>query len=72
MTPNGSGTYSISLTDNNGILSQYTFTNTSQLTFSRSGNTLTITANGPIPETVVSAYKTVPSLEDQVFYVWEQ
>ena len=72
MTPNGTGTYSISLTDNNSILSQYTFTNTSQLTFSRSGNTLTITANGPIPETVVSAYKTVPSLDDQVFYVWEK
>ena len=72
MTPNGSGTYSISLTDTNGILSQYTFTNTSQLTFTRSGNTLTITANGPIPETVVSAYKTVPSLDDQVFYVWEK
>ena len=72
MIPNGSGTYSISLTDNNGILSQYTFTNTSQLTFSRSGNTLTITANGPIPETVVTAYKTVPSLDDQVFYVWEK
>ena len=72
MIPNGSGTYSISLTDNNGILSQYTFTNTSQLTFSRSGNTLTITSNGPIPETVVTAYKTVPSLDDQVFYVWEK
>lgn len=72
MTSNGSGTYSISLTDNNGILSQYSFTNTSQLTFSRSGNTLTITANGPIPETVVMAYKTVPSLDDQVFYVWEK
>ena len=54
------------------ILSQYTFTNTSQLTFSRSGNTLTITVNGPIPETVVTAYKTVPSLDDQVFYVWEK
>ena len=67
----GNGKYSITLTDTNNILSQYTFTNTSDLTFSVSGNKLTITANGPISDTLVAPTKQVPNLDNQVFYVWE-
>ena len=47
-------------------------TNTSQLTFSVSGNKLTITANGPISSTTVTGGKSVPSLDQQVFFVWEK
>lgn len=72
LTPDGNGKYSITLTDTNNILSQFTFTNTSQLTFSVSGNKLTITANGPISSTTVTASKSVPSLDQQVFFVWEK
>ena len=67
----GNGKYSITLTDTNNILSQYTFTNTSDLTFSVSGNKLTVTANGPISDTLVTPTKQVPNLDSQVFYVWE-
>ena len=72
LKPDGNGKYSITLTDTNNILSQFTFTNTSQLTFSVSGNKLTITANGPISSTTVTGGKSVPSLDQQVFFVWEK
>lgn len=72
LTPDGNGKYSITLTDTNHILNQFTFTNTSQLTFSVSGNKLTITANGPISSTTVASGKPVPSLDQQVFFVWEK
>ena len=65
------GRYSITLTDRNNVLSKYSFTNTSDLTFSVSGNKLTITANGPISDTLVAPTKQAPSLDSQVFYVWE-
>ena len=67
----GNGRYSITLTDRNNVLSKYSFTNTSDLTFSVSGNKLTITANGPISDTLVAPTKQAPSLDSQVFYVWE-
>ena len=72
LKPDGNGKYSITLTDTNNILSQFTFNNTSQLTFSVSGNKLTITANGPISSTTVTGGKSVPSLDQQVFFVWEK
>ena len=72
LKPDGNGKYSITLTDTNNILSQFTFTNTSQLTFSVSGNKLTITSNGPISSTTVTGGKSVPSLDQQVFFVWEK
>lgn len=67
----GNGRYSITLTDRNNVLSKYSFTNTSDLTFSVSGNKLTVTANGPISDTLVAPTKQVPNLDSQVFYVWE-
>ncbi len=71
MTPNSDGTYSITLTDTNNILSKYTFPSTSNLTFSVSGNKLTVTASGPVSNVVVAPTKQVPNLDSQVFYVWE-
>ena len=72
LKPDGNGKYSITLTDTNNILNQFSFTNTSQLTFSVSGNKLTITANSPISSTTVTGGKSVPSLDQQVFFVWEK
>lgn len=54
LSPDGTGKYSITLTDTNGILSQYSFSNTSKLTFSVSGNKLTVTANAPVSDVVVA------------------
>lgn len=71
LSPDGTGKYSITLTDTNGILGQYSFSDTSSLTFSVSGNKLTVTANAPIPDTVVAPTKQVPNLDSQVFFVWE-
>ena len=71
LSPDGTGKYSITLTDTNGILSQYSFSNTSNLTFSVSGNKLTVTANAPVSEVVVAPSKQVPNLDSQVFFVWE-
>ena len=72
LTPDGTGKYSITLTDTNGILSQYSFSNTSELTFSVSGNKLTVTANAPVSDVVVAPSKQVPNLDSQVFFVWER
>ena len=71
LSPDGTGKYSITLTDTNGILSQYSFSNTSELTFSVSGNKLTITANAPVSNVTVAPTKQVPDLDSQVFFVWE-
>lgn len=71
LAADGNGKYSITLTDANKILNQYTFTNTSELTFAVSGNQLTVTANGPIADTLVAPTKQAPNLDSQVFYVWE-
>ncbi len=71
LTLDSTGKYSITLTDSNNILSQFSFTNTSELTFSVSGNKLTITANAPLSLRTIATSKQVPSLDDQAFYVWE-
>ena len=71
LTPDGTGKYSITLTDTNGILNQYSFSNTSDLTFSVSGNKLTVTANAPVSNVIVAPTKHVPDLNSQVFFVWE-
>ena len=72
MTDSGNGSYTITLTDTNKILSEYTFTNTYNITYKVSGNKLTVTVTGEVSsEIVVSATKKIPNLDDQVFYVWE-
>lgn len=61
---------SLTLTDANGVLSDYTFTNTNAVTFTKSGNKLTVTANGTIPSTAFSATKDLPKPEDCVYQIF--
>lgn len=73
MKDNGNGTYSVTLTDTNGILSSYNFTNTSDLTFSKSsdGKSVTITtSNKNLGNVLVAPTKTVPSPNNSAFLIW--
>ena len=78
MTQQSDGTYAVTLTDTNNILSKCTFTNGNGLTYSVSGNKLTITSKTPF-DTAKScasdgssgASKNVPNLEYQTFYLWQ-
>ena len=70
MKANSDGTYSVTLTDTNNNLSKCTFTNTSDLTFSVSGNKLTITSKKAVSDITVTASKNVPNLDSQTYIVW--
>lgn len=78
MTRQSNGTYSVTLTDTNNVLSKCTFQNGNGLTYVVSGNKLTITSSGPFAEAKSCAQngssgaaKNVPDLEKQSFLVWE-
>lgn len=59
ITMNGS---QVSVTDSNGVLGNFSFANGNGASFSKSGNTLTITKTGTIsPSTVFSATRSLPS-----------
>lgn len=60
----------LTLTDTNDILSEYTFTNTSAVTFSKSGNNLTVQTTGTIPSTAFSAMRNLPKPEDCVYQIF--
>ena len=52
----------VSVTDSNGVLGNYTFTNGNGASFSKSGNTLTIKKTGAIsPTTLFNATRSLPS-----------
>ena len=52
----------VSVTDSNGVLGNFSFTNGNGASFTKSGNTLTITKTGTIsPSTVFSATRSLPS-----------
>ena len=78
MVKQSDGTYAVTLTDTNNILSKCTFKNGNGLTYSVSGNQLTITASTAF-DTVKScasdgssgASKNVPNLEYQTFFLWK-
>ena len=70
LEPDGQGNFTATVTDRNQILEAYTLENTEGLTFTRTGNKLTITAKQAIPDTVVTGAKQVPSVKDQAYYVW--
>ena len=73
LTPTSSGGYTITLTDTNNILSEYTFTNTDQVKYSVSGNKLTITVSGSVSgDITISPTKNVLNLDKQVFWFWEK
>ena len=57
------GKYSLTLTDSNKILSDYTFKKTGDVTVSVSGNKITLTSSKAIPDAVVfSATKNMPKV----------
>ncbi len=69
--PDGSGKYTATVTDTNGALEDYTFQNGNGLTFQKSGNNLTITADASFSgSAVVAPTKVVPNLEKQAFILW--
>ena len=69
-----SGTkWTTTLTDTNNILSEYSFTNTSNLTFSVSGNKLTVTAKGKGPYKAIAPTRVLPNIttSGSVFRIWK-
>ena len=78
MTQQSDGTYAVTLTDTNNILSKCTFKNGNGLTYSVSGNKLTIksktafdTAKSCALTSAGGASKNVPNLEHQTFFLWK-
>lgn len=59
------------VTDSNGVLSNYTFSNGNGASFSKSGNSLTITQTGTISQsTVFSASRYLPSAANSSFAIY--
>ena len=61
----------LSITDSNGVLGNFSFTNGNGASFSKSGNTLTITKTGSIsPSTVFNATRSLPSAENSTVSIY--
>ncbi len=61
------GAYSVTLTDNNGVLSQFAYKTSGNIAVSISGNKMTLSTNSPITEEKTLAInKTVPTVNDSV------
>ena len=61
----------VSVTDSNGVLGNFSFPNGNGASFSKSGNTLTITKTGSIsPSTVFSATRSLPSAENSTVSIY--
>lgn len=61
----------VSVTDSNSVLGNFSFTNGNGASFSKSGNTLTITKTGSIsPSTVFSATRSLPSAENSTVSIY--
>lgn len=60
----------ITVTDSNNVLSKFDFTNTDTISYSKNGNSLTITASGAIPSGVQSATATLPDPAASLYEVW--
>lgn len=78
MTKQSDGTYAVTLSDTNGILSNCTFQNGNGLTYAVSGNKLTIKASTAFDGTKSCALsggtgvsKKVPNLESETFMLWQ-
>lgn len=60
-----------SVTDSNGVLGNFSFTNGNGVSFSKSGNTLTITKTGSIsPTALFSATRSLPSAENSTVSIY--
>lgn len=61
----------VSVTDSNGVLGNFTFSNGNGAAFSKSGNTLTITKTGSIsPTALFSATRGLPSAENSTVSIY--
>ena len=61
----------VSVTDSNGVLGNFSFTNGNGASFSKSGNTLTITKTGSISLTALfSATRSLPSAENSTVSIY--
>ena len=61
----------VSVTDSNGVLGNFSFTNGNGASFSKSGNTLTITKTGSIsPTALFSATQSLPSAENSTVSIY--
>ena len=61
----------LSITDSNGVLGNFSFTNGNGASFSKSGNTLTITKTGSIsPTALFSATRSLPSAENSTVSIY--
>ena len=61
----------VSVTDSNGVLGNFSFTNGNGASFSKSGNTLTITKIGSIsPTALFSATRSLPSAENSTVSIY--
>ena len=61
----------VSVTDSNGVLGDFSFTNGNGASFSKSGNTLTITKTGSIsPTALFSATRSLPSAENSTVSIY--
>lgn len=74
LTKNADGSYGITLTDTNNSLGKCSFTNREGLTFSVSGNALTVrVANAShVPTGAIKNVKNVPDLEQLTVLIWEK
>lgn len=78
MTKQSDGSFAVTLTDTNGILASCSFKNGNGLTYSVSGNQLTIKASAAFDGTKscalsggVGVSKQVPNLESETFMLWQ-
>lgn len=70
LTPDGTGKYTATVTDTNGVLSDFSFTNTSSLKFTKNGNKLTITASAQIKDVLVAPTKEMADADNHIYFVW--
>ena len=70
LEPDGTGKYSATVTDTNGVLSDFSFTNTNNLTFTKKGNQLTITASERVKDLLVVPTKEMADANNHTYFVW--
>ena len=70
LIPDGTGKYTATVTDTNGVLSDFSFTNTSSLKFTKNGNKLTITASAQIKDVLVAPTKEMADANNHIYFVW--
>ncbi len=60
----------VTVTDSNGVLSRFAFTNTDSVSYSKSGNDLTIKTSGAVPTDAQSAVAELPDPTASIYEAW--